>query len=75
MAAGKHEKKAKAAIAVITDFGVGLSGTPSENSQAVGTASACAPYREIIELGLGRDRNAMAIWQALHSRAIQRTPA
>jgi transposase len=52
---------------VITDFGAGLSSTPPENSHAVGTASACAPYREIIELGLGRDRNAMAIWQDLVS--------
>src|SRR5712691_7484231 len=29
------------------------------------TASACAPYRELIELALGRGRNAMAIWQDL----------
>jgi transposase len=28
-------------------------------------ASACEPYRELIEAGLGRDRNAMAIWQDL----------
>ena len=31
------------------------------------SASACAPYREIIELSLGRGRNAMAIWQDLVS--------
>ena len=31
------------------------------------SASACAPYREIIELGLSRGRNAMAIWQDLVS--------
>src|SRR5437667_272529 len=29
------------------------------------TASACAPYRELIELALSRGRNAMAIWQDL----------
>src|SRR5437870_396458 len=29
------------------------------------TASACAPYRELIELALRRGRNAMAIWQDL----------
>lgn len=29
------------------------------------TASACEPYREVIELALGRGRNAMAIWQDL----------
>src|SRR5262249_62250417 len=29
------------------------------------TASACEPYRELIELGLSRGRNAMAIWQDL----------
>jgi transposase len=28
-------------------------------------ASACEPYRELIELALGRGRNAMAIWQDL----------
>jgi transposase len=29
------------------------------------SASACEPYREMIELGLSRGRNAMAIWQDL----------
>ena len=29
------------------------------------TASACEPYHELIELALGRGRNAMAIWQDL----------
>ena len=27
-------------------------------------SSSCEPFREIIELGLSRDRNAMAIWQS-----------
>jgi len=31
--------------------------------------SACEPYRELIELGLARGRNAMAIWQDLVSEA------
>jgi hypothetical protein len=46
---------------------MGLSGKESENSKGVGSASAGEPYREIIELGLSRDRNAMAIWQDLVS--------
>jgi transposase len=29
------------------------------------TASACEPYRELIEVGLGKGRNAKAIWQDL----------
>jgi transposase len=29
------------------------------------TSSACEPYQEIIDLGLSRGRNAMAIWQDL----------
>jgi transposase len=32
------------------------------------SASACEPYRELIELGLARGRNAMAIWQDLVSQ-------
>ncbi len=31
--------------------------------------SACEPYRELIDLGLARGRNAMAIWQDLVSQA------
>ena len=64
---GKAKASSKPAIEVITDFGVGLSSKESENSQGVGSASTCEPYREIIELGLSRDRNAMAIWQDLVS--------
>lgn len=33
------------------------------------TASACEPYRELIQLALARGRNAMAIWQDLVSQA------
>ena len=64
---GKATATSKPAIAVITDFGVGLSGKEPEHSKVVGSASSCEPYREIIELGLSRDRNAMAIWQDLVS--------
>src|SRR6266851_1214912 len=63
----KREGKAKPAIQVITGFGLGLSGKQPENSKVVGSASTCEPYREIIELGLSRDRNAIAIWQDLVS--------
>lgn len=42
---------------VIADPGLPPSRSPSE--------SACEPYRELIELGLSRGRNAMAIWQDL----------
>jgi transposase len=64
---GKAKANSKPAIAVITDFGVGLSGKEPEKSKSAGSASTCEPYREIIELGLSRDRNAMAIWQDLVS--------
>jgi transposase len=64
---GKASATSKPAIAVITGFGVGLSGKEPENSKVVGSASTCEPYREIIELSLSRDRNAMAIWQDLVS--------
>ena len=35
--------------------------TPSRSP----TASACEPYRELIDIGVSRGRNAMAIWQDL----------
>jgi transposase len=41
-----------------------VSAEPPPGSRAP-TASACEPYRELIELALGRGRNAMAIWQDL----------
>jgi hypothetical protein len=37
--------------------------TPYSNSKL--SVSNCEPYREVIELGLNRGRNAMAIWQDL----------
>ena len=57
----------KTGIQVITGFGVELRGSSWENQRGVPSASACEPFREIIELGLTRDRNAMAIWQDLVS--------
>jgi transposase len=59
----------KPANEVITDFGSGLSTTPAQESAPQPgrspSASACTPYRELIEVGLSRGRNAMAIWQDL----------
>jgi Mu transposase-like protein len=60
----------KPASDVSTDFGgpsaalSDLSGWPPPTSRAP-TASACEPYRELIEPALARGRNAMAIWQDL----------
>jgi transposase len=48
----------KPAIQVTTGFGVELNDPKP-------TPSACEPFREFIELGLSRGRNAMAIWQDL----------
>jgi transposase len=55
---------AKPANEVITDFGAELStlGPPPNASRS---ASASAPFRDAIELGLSRGRNARAIWQDL----------
>src|SRR5215469_6453403 len=54
---------AKPANEVTIGSGVDWSGTESENPKP--TPSACEPFREFIELGLSRGRNAMAIWQDL----------
>jgi transposase len=54
---------AKPANEVITGFGVGLGGVDSNGHSP--TVSACEPFREAIELGLSRGRNAMAVWQDL----------
>jgi hypothetical protein len=52
---GKAKATSKPANEVITD------------SEVVTGPSACEPYREAIDLGLSRGRNAMAIWQDLVS--------
>jgi transposase len=60
----------KPASEVSTDFGgasaapASLPAWPPPTSRAP-TASACEPYRELIEQALARGRNAMAIWQDL----------
>jgi transposase len=60
---------ANPASPVSTDFGAGLA--PVElppwppSARRAPSASACEPYRELIELALDRGRNAMAIWQDL----------
>ena len=57
----------KPAIEVITDLGAEAA-TSTASKPKPGrspSASACVPYRETIELGLARGRNAVAIWQDL----------
>lgn len=61
---------ANPASEVSTDPGplsTGLAGLPPwpPPSSRAPQASACEPYRELIESALGRGRNAMAIWQDL----------
>jgi transposase len=56
-------KTAKPANEVTTGFGVESSGLATQKPAP--TPSACEPFREAIELGLSRGRNAMAIWQDL----------
>ncbi len=61
---------AKPANAVITDFGADL-GAPAALVEAQPqpgrspSASACEAYRDAIEMGLSKGRNAKAIWQDL----------
>jgi transposase len=57
----------KPAIPVTTGFGVELSTSEIENPKCIPSASTCEPFREAIELGLSRGRNATAIWQDLVS--------
>ena len=64
-----ESSEAKPANEVTTDPG-GKSPEKQElqPSSPQPSASACQPYRETIELGLSRGRNAMAIWQDLVSQ-------
>jgi hypothetical protein len=55
---------AKPANEVTPDFGLQIS-PPTDNQARA--ASSCEPYRQWIEQGLGRGRNAKAIWQDLVS--------
>jgi len=64
--ASSDSSAAKPANEVTTDPG-SQNPQPQElqPSSPLPSASACEPYRETIELGLSRGRNAMAIWQDL----------
>jgi hypothetical protein len=54
---------------VTTDFGAesdeATPGAPEPKPGRSPSSSSCEPYREAIELGLARGRNAIAIWQDL----------
>src|ERR1700722_20356855 len=52
----------KPAIEVSTDSEAEKAPQPPDRSPS---ASACEPYRELIEVELAKGRNAMAIWQDL----------
>ena len=56
---------AKPANAVTTGFGAESTGLEVENPKWSLSASACEPFRQAIELGLSRGRDATAIWQDL----------
>jgi transposase len=59
----------KPAIEVTPDSEAPSAAVPAAASEPLPgrspTASACEPYREVIELGLSKGRNAKAIWQDL----------
>jgi hypothetical protein len=50
---------------VTTGFGVELSDVRRGNAKPASSLSVCEPFREAIELGLSRGRNAAAIWHDL----------
>jgi hypothetical protein len=64
---GKAKATSKPANAdeVTTGFGGESTGPEVENPKRIPSASACEPFREAIELGLSRGRDATAIWQDL----------
>ena len=66
---GKAKATAKPANEVTTGFGVELGGPGTENPKPALSVSACEPFRDAIELGLSRGRNAVAIWQDLVSES------
>jgi hypothetical protein len=55
----------KPAIEVITDSDAKLAASEELRPGRSPSSSACAPYREAIEVGLSQGRNAIAIWQDL----------
>jgi hypothetical protein len=62
------ESIAKRYNEVTTDPGGQVAQEPQVLSSSPASASACESYREIIELGLSRGRNTMAIWQDVVSQ-------
>lgn len=58
------EQKANPANEVTTEGGGEENANPA-NGVTTGSASACAPYQELIEQALAMKRNAMSIWQQL----------
>ena len=68
---GRAKATAKPANAdeVTTGFGVELSASEQQPPQPVPSTSLCEPFRDAIELGLSKGRNAMAIWQDLVSES------
>jgi transposase len=60
-----RQPPAKPANGVTTDSGPEASSEPEAERPEGPTASVCEDFREAIELGLSRGRNAMAIWQDL----------
>jgi hypothetical protein len=60
-----EEAKPANANEVTTGFGVESTGLEVGNPKRTRSASACEPFREAIELGLSRGRDATAIWQDL----------
>jgi transposase len=58
---------AKPAIGVTTGFYAAFSQNSGPPKGPKSPPSTCEPYREQVELGLSRGRNAMAIWQDLVS--------
>jgi hypothetical protein len=64
---GKAKATSKPANEVTTGFRAEGSASDAENPQPIPSTSFCEPYRDAIELGLSRGRNAMAIWQDLVS--------
>ena len=65
----KEKEKPANANAVTTGFGVESTGLEVVNPKRIRSASSCEPFREAIELGLSRGRDATAIWQDLVSES------
>ena len=62
----EQASKSKPANEVTTDSGDKTpESLPPQGANPAVTASTCEPYREAIEVGLSRGRNATAIWQDL----------